>query len=68
MRRDALEALAEHVRGWGVVVRGGTLVHSWGDHTCSADLASARKPIISTLLLLAVQEGLIESVDEPLAK
>ncbi|CAA9219578.1 MAG: hypothetical protein AVDCRST_MAG77-402 [uncultured Chloroflexi bacterium] len=68
MRRDALETLAEHVRGWGVVVRGGTQVHTWGDHTYSADLASARKPVVSTLLLLAVQEGLIESVDEPLVK
>lgn len=68
MRRDALAALAGHVQGWGVVVRGGALVHAWGDHTHSADLASARKPIISTLLLQALQDGLIESVDEPLVK
>ena len=68
LRRVSLDALAEHVRGRGVVVSGGYLVYAWGEHTRSADLASARKPIISTLLLIAVQEGVIGSVDEPIVR
>jgi CubicO group peptidase (beta-lactamase class C family) len=66
LRRDALEALARHVGGRGVVVRGGYLAYAWGAHTASGDLASARKPVISTLLLCAVQEGLISGPDETL--
>ncbi len=68
LSRRKLGALAAHVGGRGVVVRHGYLAYSWGDPSHSADLASARKPIISTLLLIAVQEGLIESVDEPVAR
>src|SRR5689334_2997569 len=63
LSRQKLAELAAHVQGWGVVVRGGYLAYTWGDPSYSADLASARKPIISTLLLIAVQEGLIGSVD-----
>ncbi len=63
-----LEALAKHVGGRGCVVRHGYLVHTWGDQSESGDIASAVKPIISTLLLMAVQDGSLTSVDEPLAK
>src|SRR5438552_19174597 len=65
--RNKLAELAAHVGGWGVVVRHGFLAYTWGDASSSADLASARKPIISTLLLMAVQEGLIGSADDPIA-
>jgi CubicO group peptidase (beta-lactamase class C family) len=68
LSRQTLGELSAHVQGWGVVVRGGYLAYTWGDPSRSADLASARKPIISTLLLVAVQEGLIESVDEPIVR
>ena len=68
LSRQKLGALAAHVGGRGVVARGGSLAYTWGDCSHSADLASARKPIISTLLLVAIQEGLIESVDEPIVR
>jgi CubicO group peptidase (beta-lactamase class C family) len=64
---DKLEALAELVGGRGCVVRHGYLVHTWGDPARSGDVASAVKPIISTLLLLAVQQGKIKDVDAKLA-
>ena len=63
LSRAKLEALRDHVGGRGCVVRGGTLVYSWGDVTRSSDVASAVKPVISTLLMMAVQEGKLESVD-----
>lgn len=58
-----LRDLAELVGGRGCVVRYGYLCSAWGDVTRSADVASAMKPVISTLLLLAVQEGRLTSVD-----
>lgn len=67
LSRAALAGLADHVRGRGCVVRGGRLAFTWGDAAQSGDLASARKPIISTLLLLAVQEGRLTSVDDLVA-
>ena len=63
----ALEALAEHVGGRGCVVRDGYLVYSWGDIAQSGDVASAFKPLLSTLLFFAVQEGLIEGPEARVA-
>ncbi len=64
---EVLEALAKLVGGRGCVVRGGVLVFSWGDIAKSGDIASAFKPILSLLLLLAVQDGKLESVDAKVA-
>jgi CubicO group peptidase (beta-lactamase class C family) len=62
-----LDALRDLVGGRGCVVRGGYLVYAWGDQTHSEDVASAVKPIISMLLMMAVQEGKLRSVDEKVA-
>ncbi len=59
-----LEALASHVGGRGCVVRHGWMVFSWGDSSQSGDVASAFKPVLTTLMLMAVQEGLLGSVDD----
>jgi CubicO group peptidase (beta-lactamase class C family) len=64
---DKLRALARLVGGRGCVVRYGRLVFTWGDANKSGDIASAVKPIISTLLLLAVQQGLLKDVDAKVA-
>jgi CubicO group peptidase (beta-lactamase class C family) len=63
LSRAKLDALRDLAGGRGCVVRGGTLVYSWGDVAKSADVASAVKPVISTLLMMAVHEGKLESVD-----
>jgi CubicO group peptidase (beta-lactamase class C family) len=65
---EKLAALGQLVGGDGVVIRHGYLVHGWGDITRVGDVASAMKPLLSTLLLVAIEEGLIESVDETLVK
>jgi CubicO group peptidase (beta-lactamase class C family) len=62
-----LQALSELVGGRGCVVRQGHLVYTWGDPARSGDIASAVKPILSTLLLMAVQQGKITSVDARVA-
>jgi CubicO group peptidase (beta-lactamase class C family) len=60
---EKLKALAELSGGQGCVVRHGYLVYAWGDPTKSGEIASAVKPVISTLLMLAVQNGKLTSVD-----
>jgi len=41
------------------------IVKIWGRPERRADWASSAKPVISTLLLFAVQEGKLKSVDDP---
>jgi CubicO group peptidase (beta-lactamase class C family) len=67
LSREKLDSLRDLVRGRGCVIRHGYLVYTWGDQGRSADIASAVKPVISTLLLLAVQEGKLKSVDDKVA-
>ncbi len=64
LSRLTLEALKEWVGGDGCVVRHGYLVYTWGNPSRSTDVASACKPVISTLLLFALQEGRIKSPDD----
>jgi CubicO group peptidase (beta-lactamase class C family) len=61
---EKLKALAELTGGRGCVVRHGYLVYTWGDISKSGDIASAVKPIISTLLFQAVQESKLKSVED----
>jgi PelA/Pel-15E family pectate lyase len=58
-----LERFAELVGGDGCVVRDGYLVHQWGRIDGHKDWASAAKPVLSTLLLAAVQAGRLPSFD-----
>jgi CubicO group peptidase (beta-lactamase class C family) len=68
MSSNKLAQFAELVGGRGCVVRHGAMVFTWGDQAKSSDVASAFKPLLSTLMFIAVQEGKISSVDEPVAK
>ena len=68
MASNKLAEFSALVGGRGCVVRNGHMVFAWGDPAKSSDVASAFKPLLSTLLLMAVQEGRIPSVDEPVAK
>lgn len=60
----ALGQLRDLVGGSGCVVRHGFLAFSWGTIEQTADLASAAKPVISTLLLRALAEKRLRSCDE----
>ena len=44
------------------------LVYSWGDQAKSEEVASGTNPLLSTLLLLAVQKGKLSSVDAPVTE
>ncbi len=67
LSEEKLERLKNFVGGCGCVVRHGYLVYMWGDYTKSIDVASAVKPVISTLLLFAIQENRLRSVDDKVA-
>jgi CubicO group peptidase (beta-lactamase class C family) len=65
--RAKLDALRDLVGGRGCVVRHGYLVYTWGEAAKSGDVASAVKPVIGTLLFLALQDGKLKSVDDRVA-
>ncbi len=67
LSREKLTALAQLVGGRGCVVRHGCMVFTWGDQRKSSDVASAFKPLLSTLLFVAIQEGRLGSVDDRVA-
>jgi len=63
-----LDAVAVALGGRGCVVKDGYVVKAWGDQAQKGDWLSSAKPVLSTLLLFAVQEGKVRSVDTPIAE
>lgn len=59
-----LGELAGMLGGRGCVVKGGYVVKKWGNQAECGDWLSSAKPVLSTLLFFAVQEGLVKSVDQ----
>lgn len=57
LSESRLEALAEEWGGAGCIARFGFMGFCWGDVRERKEWASAAKPVLSTHLLLAVQEG-----------
>ena len=64
---QVLDQLAIQLGGRGCVIRNGYVVKSWGDQSERGDWLSSAKPVLSTLLFFAVEEGLVKSVDQPIA-
>ncbi len=58
-----VDAIAEILGGRGCIVRHGYLVKTWGDQAQRGDWMSSSKPLLSTLLFFAIQEGKVDSVD-----
>lgn len=62
---DVLDRFAKAVGGSGCVVRGGRLVHEWGDPTQRGRGSRVSDVLWSHLLLLAIEEKQLENLDEP---
>jgi CubicO group peptidase (beta-lactamase class C family) len=58
-----LEQLATALGGRGCVIRDGYVVKAWGAQEQRGDWLSSAKPVLSTLLFFAIQEGKVRSVD-----
>lgn len=67
MDAGLLDQLAAHLGGRGCVIKDGYVVKQWGDQTEVGDWLSSAKPVISTLLFFAIEEGKVKSVDQPIA-
>lgn len=63
----ALDAIAESLGGRGCILRDGAVVKAWGDQAERSDWMSAAKPVLSTLLFFAIEEGKVQSVDQSIA-
>ncbi len=62
-----LDELAGLLGGRGCVVKDGYVVKAWGDQAQRGDWASSAKPVLSTMLFFAIEEGLVKGVDQPVA-
>ena len=65
---EALDALADRLGGRGCVIKDGYIVKEWGDQGEIGDWYSSAKPVLSTLLFFAIEEGLVKGVDQPIAQ
>lgn len=63
-----LEAFSTYLGGNGLVVRHGYMVYTWGDQSKRLGVASEYKPWLTHLLLKAVEEGKIASLDDPVVR
>jgi CubicO group peptidase (beta-lactamase class C family) len=67
MDAGALDRLAEGLGGRGCVIKDGIMVKTWGDPSERSDWLSSVKPVFSTLLFLAIEEGRVPTVHHPIA-
>lgn len=64
---ELLHEVAGMLGGRGCIVKDGYVVKTWGDQAERSDWFSSAKPVLSTLLFFAIEEGLAKSVDQPIA-
>lgn len=62
-----LESFASAIGGSGLIIKDGFQAMSWGPQNVKHDWLSAAKPLTSTLMLFAVDEGRLQSVDTRVA-
>ncbi len=59
-----LHSFSARLGGDGCIVYKGRMVHTWGDDTRLNDVASVAKPFYAHFTLKALEDGLIESLDD----
>jgi CubicO group peptidase (beta-lactamase class C family) len=57
----------ENPESYGVVIKDGYLAASWGEPSRKFDWQSSSKPVLSTLLFYAIQEGKLKGIDDRIA-
>jgi hypothetical protein len=66
LESSKLDEIASILGGDGCIIKNGYIVKTWGSQTETHDWFSSSKPVISTMLLFAVEEGKLNSVDDPI--
>jgi len=62
-----LDEIAALLGGRGCVIKEGVVVKAWGDQSQRGDWMSSAKPVLSTLLFFALEEGRVTGVDQKIA-
>jgi CubicO group peptidase (beta-lactamase class C family) len=62
--RIKLDQFVSNVGGTGIIVKDGYVVKTWGSQTSKKDWSSAAKPVIFTLLMFAIFEDKLSSMDD----
>jgi CubicO group peptidase (beta-lactamase class C family) len=63
---DHMDSVAMALGGSGCIVKDGYMVHSWGTQSEKVDWLSSAKPVLTTLLMFALNEGKVKSADTPI--
>jgi CubicO group peptidase (beta-lactamase class C family) len=66
--RNRLDAVAIALGGSGCIVKDGYVVHAWGSQSEKVDWLSSAKPVLTTLLMFALNEGKAKSADTPIVE
>ncbi|MGD9722881.1 MAG: DUF5060 domain-containing protein [Pirellulales bacterium] len=65
---ERLDAVAAALGGRGCLVKDGYVIKTWGSQSEVTDWFSSAKPVLSTLLMFAIQEGKVAGVDARIAE
>ena len=57
--------ISKTLQGSGCIVRGGEIVHSWGQPTIRSNVWSASKPVVVHAVYKALEQGKIPNLDQP---
>lgn len=68
LNAELLTEVSNQLGGRGCVIKDGYVDHAWGEQDKRGDWMSSAKPVLSTLLFFALEEGLVKSVDQPIAE
>jgi CubicO group peptidase (beta-lactamase class C family) len=66
LNSEKIDAITRLLDGRGCIIRHGFVVKVWGDQSQKGDWLSSSKPVFSTLLFFAVQEGKLDSLHTPI--
>ncbi|MGE3313561.1 MAG: DUF5060 domain-containing protein, partial [Planctomycetaceae bacterium] len=64
---DLVDGVAAALGGRGCVIKSGYVVKEWGSQSERSDWASSAKPVLSTLLMIAIRDGKANGFDQPIA-
>jgi len=65
---EKIDTITQLLKGRGCIIRHGYIIKAWGSQSQKGDWMSSSKPVFSTLLFFAVQEGKLESVHTPIKR